>query len=56
MNPVITHRRTEMVPEEAVSGHLVCVVHGITISGDHLRCKHGSLIAMMQVTFFYACK
>jgi hypothetical protein len=56
MNPVITHRRTEMVPEKVVSVHLVCVAHGITISGDHLRCKHGSLITMMQVTFFYACK
>jgi hypothetical protein len=40
MNPAITHRRTEVVPEEAVSGHLVGVAHGITISGDHLRCKH----------------
>jgi hypothetical protein len=34
----------------------LCVAHGITISGDHSRCKHGSLITMMQVTFFYACK
>ena len=39
MNPVISHWRTEVVPEEAASGHLVRVVHGITISGDHLRCK-----------------
>ena len=56
MNPVITHWRTEVVPEEAASGHLVRVVHGITISGDHLRCKHGSLITMMPITFFYSCK
>jgi hypothetical protein len=40
MNPVITHWRTEVVPVKAASGHFVGVVHGITISGDHLGCKH----------------
>jgi hypothetical protein len=34
---------------------VACVAHEITISGDHWDCKHGSLITMMPVTFFYAC-
>lgn len=58
MRPTITGLGAKRA---AVGGHIansegLCVAHGITISGDHLRCKHGSLFTMMPITFFYSCK
>ena len=57
MCPSIAGAGTERpgVGGDITNSEALCVVHGITIAGEHLRCKHGSLITMMPVTFFYAC-